>query len=408
MKNNNFLKLFLFLAVGIFTFTSCEDDGSGTGTGANGPTVTFGLGSGDDLTIAPGETFSITVNAQKGDANLKTVKITEGSTTVDLSRLKVNGTDASANPILILVDTEKTSLTYVIDIVAHSDVSTKVYAVEVTDENNRSKSVSLNVSTTATPPSLSYNGPASFNGAPGSLQSVKLTATKGGGKLATIAIYEGANLVTNLNGAEINGTSMTENPFTLPASLQDGFTDAMLVFRVGNLTAPTEYRVVVTDEFGGSSEATFTVNPGTPVETIMGALLNQAGPSGTGGLDLDTGEGTGSMNAAAEIRDQGIDLALPAASNWKQQISGVNGSSLKRITAGQDGVSENFTFDGVQTKEEVAALAGQGAAVTVSSKLSGGEVFAVTNNGRFYLIRIASVNVTVDNNNDQYNIDIKK
>ena len=77
------------------------------------------------------------------------------------------------------------------------------------------------------------------------------------------------------------------------------------------------------------------VSVGQPVATILGALFNQAGPSGTGGLDLDTGASLGSTNANVEVRDMGIDTALPLANNWRQKIAGVNGTEIRYVKPGR-------------------------------------------------------------------------
>ncbi len=162
----------------------------------------------------------------------------------------------------------------------------------------------------------------------------------------------------------------------------------------------------------------------TPLEQILvGVLLNQAGPSGTGGLDLDTGTGTGSNDASAEIQDEGIDFDKTADVNWRQQISGANGSIVRLANLG--GVAENLTFDKVENKEQVLAAYEAGASLAgndmlenpsdntndelVSDPVQIGDVFAVfgATTGKYYLLQCTNVNATASDNDDSYEFTIK-
>lgn len=414
MKLNQFLKLFLFLAIGIMTFTSCEDDGTGgTGGTGNGPNVSFDSNSGQDLTINPAEVFTIRVNATKGDTDLKTVTVFEDGTAISFDRLTFNGDAASANPRLLFGD-EKTSFTYDIGITAHSDVSGKVYAVEVSDEGNLKKSVSLVVTTNATPPTLTYNGPATFDAAANSAVSLNVVATAGSGKIATIAVYENGVLIADPTRLDIAGNAFDANPYALPEALQAGFDDN-LILRTGMAFGPTIYIIEVTDEFGGIAIQEITINIGTPLDdTLTGVLFNKSGPVGTGGLDLDAAVGTGSASMLAEIRDEGN--VSTTSTNWKKQVAGVNGSEMRYVVKGQNGVSEDFTFDGVSFKDQVTQLFDAGVPFTatnsagesVSNVVVVGDIFSVKNGDKYYLLQVTAVTETTNDNMDSYTMSIKK
>ncbi len=161
----------------------------------------------------------------------------------------------------------------------------------------------------------------------------------------------------------------------------------------------------------------------TPLDQVLtGALLNQAGPAGTGGLDLDTGDSVGSNDERAELQDEGIDFDKTADTNWRQQISGVNNAIVRFVNLGL--VAENLTFDKVDNKEQVLAAYNAGASLVgtddlanpsddtagelVSEQVQVGDVFSVFgNSGRYYLLQCTAVNATTDNNNDGYEFAIK-
>lgn len=191
---------------------------------------------------------------------------------------------------------------------------------------------------------------------------------------------------------------------------------------VGDITT---YSFTVTDSNGATDLVdiviTTAAEPGTPITFNMtGVLFNQAGPAGTGGLDLDTGAGVGSANATADIRDLGIDCALPNATNWRQQIGTVNGADMRKVDISQ---LENFSFATVDKTEVIleaytsgTALAdgssttcgGATVAVTdVSAPVTVGDMFVVFANAKYYLIKIDEVNTTASTNGDNYKLSIK-
>jgi hypothetical protein len=409
MKFNILIKSFLFLAIGVLTFTSCEDDGTGTGT--NGPSITFSTGSGDDLNIKPAELFTVRVNASKGESPLNTIEVKEDGTKIDASRLQINSTAAASNPILLFGD-DKTSFTYDVTILSHSDVSTKTYSIQVMSEDNKTASVSLNVATDAAPPILSYLGSAVLDISPSSLFSVNLIGAVGSGLISTIAIYQDDVLMTDVSGFCFDGVVVDGNPYTLPAAYNNGF-DAKYKFRTPATSGVYVYKIEIADEFGNTSSQSFTVNVGEPLEaTLIGVLLNKSGPAGNGGLDLDNGTSVGS--ADGHIKDEGN--VNSTSQEWKKQISGANGSIMKYVVSGQNGVSEDFTFESVSFKNEIVTLYDSGVDFTatnsggekVSNVVNVGDFFAVLFGDQYYLLEVTAIEETANNNLDSYTFNIKK
>lgn len=237
----------------------------------------------------------------------------------------------------------------------------------------------------------------------GSVFKARVIAAKGSGNLTEFSVLED-NAPFDVARLLINGNAAVANPVILGTAEAAGL-DWTFDLTAADHEAIHVYRFQVKDANGKTGEVSFkvtTFDPGTPVTALMGVLLNQAGPAGTGGLDLDTGAGTGSNDAAAEIRDMGIDIGQAPATNWRQQIAPANNAVLRKAAAGTD-------FSTVATREQIATLfAASGANLAMTNKVQPGELYVIERNGNHYLIRIAEVNITTDNNADNYVIDIKK
>lgn len=169
------------------------------------------------------------------------------------------------------------------------------------------------------------------------------------------------------------------------------------------------YTVIVVDANAKTATASLditTVKGGTPVTVREMILLkNAAGPVGTGGLDLETGDSSGSNdvdNPDSDLKDMGIDLALPADQNWKQLISGMNNAVVKTPAAG-------VVYADVATSEEVLAIFEAGMTITTSEKVAANDVFVVqTSAGNIFLISTAAVNITTGaDNTDNYVFSVK-
>lgn len=227
---------------------------------------------------------------------------------------------------------------------------------------------------------------------------------------------------------EIDGNLETaNNPVTLFNNAKQGALIGIEIAPFQQMDGETRtYTFEVEDEAGnvGTTSLDITVvDPTTPIDaTLTGVLFNQAGPTGTGGLDLDTGEGTGSSNENSEIRDMGLDCTVPAPGlNWRRQIGTINDADMVKVDETQ---VENFTFDNVTVKEEIEAAyttgtelsdgfsescaTGSETAVTdVTEEVVVGDMYVVFANDTYYLIRIDAVNETDSDNDDNYELSIK-
>ena len=247
----------------------------------------------------------------------------------------------------------------------------------------------------------------------GAVNAVEVTVDDLDNNLNTIRFQRNGTDVTATTGNVRSDatTPIAANPLLILGDDKGGFTRTYFFRTALDAGDSVTYTIIVEDEDGlRASSDIMLVNarPRTRISrTLNGVLLNQAGPVNTGGLDLDTGEGTGSQDTIAEIRDRGIDTDRPVSQNWLQQIAPVGNAVLRKPSA-TFFMENNLTFDNVQFTEEIeAAFFSTSVDEPRSDKITGGEVFVVRDNGRFYLIEIASVTVTPNNNDDSYSINIK-
>jgi hypothetical protein len=418
------IKLFgLLLAMSAMLMTSCEDDIIDTGGGGLDGDPTIALLEGTDVissdaAVAANTEFTVRVSALAGDAELNTFEVIQDGALVDRSRFSIDGVQASTETVLLFGD-DRNGFTYDVTITAHEEGVISAYAFEVTDAagvSSQTSSIFIDTDATVTgggeAPDVSVGGAASIDLDPNALYSINITANPLTGTLASIAVFEDDVLISDLSRLEFDNTDFTANPNPFTSEYTEGFADKSLLIRVQD-SGSANYRVVIADSAGGTAEFVKTVNvgtvsSGTPVTSLLGILLNQAGPTGTGGLDLDNGSSTGSMDTAAEIADNGIDSSQPNSSNWRQTITAVNGASLRTLTPGANGLSEFFAFDDVAFIEDIAIFHNNNSEAYAGNVVLVGDLFTVFANGQYYLLEVTNVNATTTDNNDSYTFDIKK
>lgn len=281
---------------------------------------------------------------------------------------------------------------------------------------------------TAIPPLASLAAEAGFVSAnaeveSGSVFSVKLRLQTGSSDLKSVRIQENnVNLPTSRFSIN-SGAIASNNPFLITGSSKTGVTYQIDIQVHDGFQETKTYTFQVTDDGNLTDMVSIEVTTkGEPVTTLTGVLFNQAGPTGTGGLDLDNGNGTGSTAAEAEIRDLGLDCTIPAPGlNWRRQIGSVNGADLRKVDLTK---VENFTFANVTFSEQIIGAYDAGTTLAdgestncananktnvtdVSAKLIVGDLFTVKKGDKYYLIRIDQINETAMNNEDNYVLSIK-
>ena len=412
------LKVFILSFALISFFSSCEDDvGGPTGPIVEEDMISLELSNEAGFvsamaTVDAGETFSVRLVAQKGVDDLQAITVQENGTNLDISRFTATNSSIGGNPFTLGTD-ESSSFTKDITITAPTMAGDYTYTFIITDFGNNTDSKTINITVNVIPPTVSYMGSGMIMADLGTLVSVPIMATAGSTPLDQIAVYLGQDLIPAGDiFYDILSNPFPTNPGLIPDSDRENL-DRSILIRANALGVNT-YTIEITDEAGEKGSVDVEVSTGTAVQLIEGALLNSAGPQGTGGLDLDTGESLGSMDADADIRDLGIDTDMPEDVNWLRQIAGANGAEMRMLVAGENGLSESYDFNDIAIKEQIEGLWSSAAPLTemnggdlVTSPIDGGENFVVFNNGNYYLIKIKEVRVTVDDNEDRYIVDIK-
>ncbi len=256
----------------------------------------------------------------------------------------------------------------------------------------------------------------------------KVSLLTGDSKLQSVTIYED-DVKLGTNFFTINGGTLTaNNPFLITGADKDGVTYEFEISTVNTVGAVRTYEVEVTDEKGLKDAVSLTITSKAPATTpiemsLTGILFNASDILPTGGLDLDNGNNVSATSSLAEIRDMGINCAMPNATNWRKQIGTVNGAEMKRVVPAN---VENFSFANATNKEIILAAFETGDPIDsnlstlncdpntnvvvtdVTIPLVVGDMFVIKGaTGRIYLIRVDEVNNTTNDNNDNYMMSLK-
>jgi len=414
------------MALAMVCLTSCGEDP--LNPGGIPPSVRLtdnGAGSlTADATVNSGETYTLNIVASPGDSRLNNLTISEDGSNIDIGRLSLGG-----NPAL-LIDGDKDGIDWNVDIDAPTDPGTYSITATVTDDANEVSSVSISITIADTPPTIAVSsGATGVDVAPGETVIVRINASAGSRQLNTITVWEDGVAITDLTRLEFNGVAFTANPNTLEGADKDEITEGeVLIRQIPSATGTSNYTIVVEDEGQNAAEVEYIVNyidPGTPLtNTLEGILFNSAGPQGTGGINLITGESTNSNTPDTHLHDEGVDgsaVTGPNDENWIKRISGEsNGSEVKLVDISV--LPEGFSFASVSSKEEIQGAHDNGNVFTntnddgelVSWEVEVGDMYTVQNGDNIFLIEIREVNEkngllsngNIDNT-DNYVIDIK-
>ncbi len=248
---------------------------------------------------------------------------------------------------------------------------------------------------------------------------LRVSVLPGDADLQSLKITEdGSNIKTDRLTFN-NGNIVANNPLLITGNDVSGATYDVTIVPHDVVNTSRIITLEVTDKGNLTASISLAVNiTGTPVTEITGILLNQAGPAGQGGLNLNTGEGTGTVSTDpssldAHIKDEGIDINKAASENWKRQISGINGSVI-RVPG--NNMPEGFSYENIITSEALMAAYDVADELTVtnsdgeliSDPIEVGDVFLVKNGDDHWLLLVTNVTPTDSDNNDQIEFSIKK
>ncbi len=433
-----FRLFFRISMIGILFFgltTACTEEDTLGGGGVPRPVEEEPLGPSIDLVadvglvsssadIPAGTAFTVRVSAQAGEAALKSFAVVENGATMPFNRLQFSDPDIGANPALILKEADKTGIDWEITILAPETEASHAYSFEITDENDKVAVVFLNINTVpmeVLPPSAVVVEEAPYFWGqkacpPGTSFTMLVRAEQGSAPITSITVLEDGIVIDDITRLKANGAEFPANPWIFTDGLEA--LEAEISIRTSEDGNNHTYQVVIGDGNEESSLLSIDViaeATGTNLTNSLTGklLLNQAGPAGTGGIDLFTGEGTGSSDSNAHLRDEGIDLDSEMAANWKRQISAINGAIIRTVDPSEQ--PEGFSFGAIQFKEEVQSLFDTGRDLITQNDTGRfvtpfvivGDIFAVQQGDTYFLVEVTNLNVTEIDNNDYYVLSIK-
>lgn len=259
-------------------------------------------------------------------------------------------------------------------------------------------------------PSISFVSEVGYLDGDAELQAgesfkVKVALTQGDEALKTLTIWAGSTKLDNADFAIVGVTS--NNPLLIVGG-GDVTYDITINAKdvVGDVTT---YAFEVSDEASRTSEVSLAITIAAPLTTptnvaYTAVVLNNFSGPDYGSLDLDTGVAVASSNTDGDIRDNGIDLGQPNATNWIQKIHPVNGATMRIPDAAQ---VENFSFANADTREMLEAAWDTGNSVTETAKLAVGDLFMVLLGEDYYLVEVGDIYVDAVANGDYYTLNVK-
>ncbi len=367
------------------------------------PSLTTTTAANDTLKAVANQFASINISGIKGSAELNGIEVFENDVKVSFDRIRFKGTAVAANPILLLTNDRQGFTAEVRLRTLYADIVTKITITLIDNDGNR-VSVSRMIKATKQGPVIGYSAVNPVNAvAPGTDYGFRFSVTTGSAPLSTISVKENGVIITDVSRLKFDGIPFFSNPEFLPSNKIDGFVSNVVSVVLPATIGKWQYTFTFTDTLGGFTEYDVVAYVGTKLDFVAtGVLLNAAGPQGTGGLDLDMGISTGSDDAEAEIKDEGIDAALPLANNWKQKISAAGSAELRRVI-------QVIDISDIYVKEQILNYWNLGSPVSgpTPNKVLVNDIFVVKKEDRYYFLQIDKVTVTPTDNTDKFEVSIK-
>ncbi len=418
MRIPSFARLILLVLPLSFLFSGCTKDDQVAET-----PPTLGVSSVqpidlNNILVSVGSTIQLKISGSKGSKSLQSLAIKEAGVLLPPIRLKQGGNPVSSNPVL--VDATAFDLTF--DLIAHADASKKVYDIILSDTNGVSTTKTIVITCLNAAPVLREpEEDVSVIRSPGSIVGTIFKVVKGTSDLKSITILLDGKVPSDLSGIFLGQlqTPVATNIITLSGNDTQGLNKELFI-KTPTTIGTYVYTIRFQDTNGLEASRKIQITVGSPVISLTGILANAAGSSTVGGLDLDSGASTSILasnptSSTAEIRDEGL-VNPPADKTWRQQISGINGTEVKSLVPGTNGMPAGFTFESILYKEEISLLWAKGVNFTeksadgarnISGKIKTGDLFLVKSPSKYYLMKTSEIKPTAADEKDQFLFSIK-
>lgn len=395
----SFLSFSLAAIFSMLLFSSCGDEP----IVQMDPSITTTTGANDTIKAVANQFATININGFKGSAELNGIEIRENDQKVSFDRIRFKGTAVAANPILILTNDRQGFSGEIRMRTLYADTTTKITII-LSDNDGKTVSISRLVKATKKGPTIGYSSANPVNAvAPGVVQEFKFSVTPGSAPLSRVLVKENGAIITDVTRLKFDSLNFFSNPEFIPTDKIDGFVGKNVTVRMPSSIGKWKYTFTFIDTLGGFTDYNVDAYVGTKLDFVAsGVLLNAAGPIGTGGLDLDEGKSTGSDDANAEIKDEGIDAALPLATNWMQKISATAGAELRRVV-------QVIDIADIYVKEQILNYWNLGSPVPgpTPNKVLVKDVFVVKKEDRYYFLQFDKIVIAPADNTDNYEVSIK-
>jgi len=428
----NIFRFLIISMIGLWMLSSCGDSTPYLGPEPDRPAIpiypnlsfldTTGVLT-KDAFVLPGDTFRVRVNGEKGDSLLTTLSLKANNLVIDTDRVMVNENPISSSAIKI-TNADQNAFVWDIDIVAQQDSSKVIYEFKLEDKTGRTDFLDILINTKITayaPPIIELLGQSDTLVLTSESVSFDLTMDAIGSPIKSIAVYQGAELVTP-DRLKLGGVPFDNNPLELSAIDREGFSKAIEIVSdefPGRQGFSVEFLDSLDNKF--YAELSLVAIRRVVLQEDVSLAWNQA-------LRLTTGIQS-NIGATKVTDEENTDLkdVSKASSTWDQTIMATNQSRLKKINPDQD-----LNFDAIKGENVVrAAWSGsldftsqilvkdtikdispitnndtilyREAFYPVSDRLSPDDLYIASDGVYYFLIKVK----TIDDNSNSYVFDIK-
>ena len=378
------------------------------------PIISLSANTTGARTIKPGESFVSLISIKRGGNKLRGLNIFENDSLVDVSRIKINNTTILGNPYFFPPQNNE-NVNLRIEILSLRANNDFVYRFVVTDFGGESAQAERTITVKSDPPKLKFNGPDLTIATIDQSARFKVNGVRGSGLLKSLEILQN-NVKIDASRIMFGTFSPATNPFILPSTDENVF-DKDLLIRSPSLAANYTYTFILRDDLDAIATDSAKVLAGIPAtELVSKNLYNAARTNGLGGIQLKDGTSVSTASNIADLIDTGIDTTVTNASlNWKRQFRAGQNVEVRRIIIGNNGVPQNFSYINIFTKEQILDLFSKGVNFTLKDKegrlisdpVQIGQIFVVKKGNEYYLIEVAAVVQTPNDNEDYYRLNYK-